>query len=164
MVRMQRRWLTSVCVVLGLSATSGAAGQAPPAQAPAPAATAATEPAPTEEMLGIPIYPSAQFLRSYDAGRGQRFYLFGVLATHDEMVAYYRTILKQRGNRVFERPATHTFDVGRFRSETMAFQPGVTIKDFTSSGSGGFPNPVRGAQPERFPTIIQIVPAPALPR
>ena len=28
-------------------------------------------------MLGAPIYPSAVYLTSYDAGRGQRFYLFG---------------------------------------------------------------------------------------
>ena len=38
--------------------------------------------------------------------------------------------------------------------------PSVTIKDYTSSGATGYPNPKPGAQPERFPTIIQIVPAP----
>jgi hypothetical protein len=40
----------------------------------------------------------------------------------------------------------------------MAFPPGVTVKDYTSSGSQGYPNPRPAAQPARFPTIIQIVP------
>jgi hypothetical protein len=125
------------------------------AQAPAPA-----EPAPTEETLGVPVYPTAQYLRSYDAGRGQRYHLFGAQASFAEIVAYYRTILKQRGELVFERPATHMFEVGRYREDAMAFPPGVTVKDFTTSGSGGFLNPQPGAQPERFPTIIQIVAVP----
>jgi hypothetical protein len=37
----------------------------------------------------------------------------------------------------------------------------VTVKEFKSLVSEGFPNPRRGAQPERFPTVIQIVPATA---
>jgi hypothetical protein len=61
---------------------------------------------------------------------------------------------------VFERPATYMFEVGRFRPETMAFPPGVTVKDFTWAGSAGFPNPAPNAQPARFATVIQIVPAP----
>ena len=40
----------------------------------------------------------------------------------------------------------------------MAFPPGVTIKDFQSEISQGYPNPKPGGQPARFPTIIQIVP------
>jgi hypothetical protein len=39
----------------------------------------------------------------------------------------------------------------------MAFPPGVTIKDFQSEVSQGYPNPKTGAQPARFPTVIQIV-------
>jgi hypothetical protein len=42
----------------------------------------------------------------------------------------------------------------------MAFPPSVTVKDYTSGGTGGYLNPKRGAKPERFPTIIQIVPNP----
>ena len=49
-------------------------------------------------MLGVPIYPGAQFLKSYDAGRGQRFFLFGSTATFVELVTYYRERLKQRGS------------------------------------------------------------------
>jgi hypothetical protein len=42
----------------------------------------------------------------------------------------------------------------------MAFPPSVTVKDYTFSGSAGYPNPTPGAQPDRFPTLIQIVPPP----
>jgi hypothetical protein len=132
-----------------------------PAPAPAPpsaATPAAVEVAPTETNLGVPIFPGAQFIASYDAGRGQRYYIFGSAASFVELVAYYRTMLKQKGELVYDVPATHEFDVGRYREETMAFPPGVTIKDFQSDVSQGYPNPKRGAQPDRFPTIIQIVP------
>jgi hypothetical protein len=135
------------------------------APAPAPAPRAAASPAeplvPGEETLGVPVYPGAQFLMSYDAGRGQRYYLFGSTATFVELVAYYRTVLRQRGELVFDAPATHQFDVGRFREDTMAFPPGVTIKDYQADGTTGFPNPKPGGEPARFPTIIQIVPPPA---
>lgn len=143
---------------------------APPAPAPQPqapprgAAPAAARPAseaPTEAMLGAPVYPGAQYLTSYDAGRGQRFYLFGVAAPFADMVNYYRAALKQRGDVLFESPPTHQFDTGRFRDDVMAFPPSVTVKDFTWGGSPGYPNPTRGAQPPHFATIIQIVAAPA---
>jgi hypothetical protein len=121
---------------------------------------AATTSEPSEATLGVPIYPGAQFLVSYDAGRGQRYYLFGTNTPFADMVAYYRTLLKQRGELVFEAPATHMFEIGRFREETMAFPPSVTIKDYTWGGSQGYLNPKRGAKPARFATIIQIVPVP----
>ena len=127
------------------------------ATAPAPAASAAPQGAPTEEMLGAPIFKGAQFLTSYDAGQGQRYYLFGTTASFAEVVAYYRTALRQRGELVFEEPATHMFEIGRFREETMAFPPGVTVKDYTWGNLKGYPNPK--GQPERFPTVIQMVPA-----
>lgn len=139
----------------------------PPPAAPvrAPQATVAppVEAAPTEAQLGLPIYPTAVFLRSYDAGRGQRYYIYGVGSPFAEMVNYYRNVLKEKGNLVFEVPPTHVFEVGRFREETMAFPPGVTVKDYTFSGSAGYPNPRPGQQPARFPTLIQIVPLPAAP-
>ena len=75
-------------------------------------------------------------------------------------MAYYRSVLKQKGELVFEAPATHEFDVGKFNEDTMAFPPGVTIKDFQSDVSEGYPNPKPGAQPTRFKTIIQIVAVP----
>jgi hypothetical protein len=106
----------------------------------------------------MPIFPAAQFIASYDAGRGQRYYLFGTTAPFNEVVAYYKTLLRQKGDLIFDQPPTHMFEVGRFREDSMAFPPGVTVKDFTRSGSGGYLNPKPGAQPARFPTIIQIVP------
>ncbi|HEX4348571.1 MAG TPA: hypothetical protein VHZ73_13430 [Vicinamibacterales bacterium] len=138
----------------------------PVATPPAPAATvppAASKPvavdgAPTDASMGVQIYPGAQFLTSYDAGRGQRFYLFGSTASFTDLVTWYRNVLKQRGELIFESPATQEFDVGRFREESMAFPPGVTIKEYKSEMSEGYPNPKAGAQPARFPTVIQIVP------
>lgn len=107
----------------------------------------------------MPVYPGAQYIASYDAGRGQKFHVFGSTASFEVLVTYYRTLLKQKGELVFDVPATHEFDLGRFREETMAFPPSVTIKDFHSQVSEGYPNPKPGGQPARFPTIIQIVPA-----
>lgn len=151
----------------------------PPSQTPPPAPPPPTAPTskppgaaapsgevpgvPGEQELGVPLYPSAQFIGSFDAGRGQRYYLFGVAASFVEMVTYYRTALKQRGDVVFETPPTHMFEVVRFRDETMAFPPGVTVKDYTWGGSPGYPNPNRGSAPAHFPTVLQIVPAPAAP-
>jgi hypothetical protein len=110
--------------------------------------------------LGISIYPNAQFINSYDAGRGQRYYLFGSTAAYEQIVLYYRNVLKQRGDVVFEEPPTHIFEVGRFRQETMAFPPSITIKDYMWGGASGYLNPKLGAGPQRFATIIQIVPPP----
>jgi hypothetical protein len=42
----------------------------------------------------------------------------------------------------------------------VSFPPSVTVKDYTWGGAAGFPNPKAGDKPERFPTIIQIVPPP----
>lgn len=172
---------TVLAVVISLASVSVAAQQPPaprpfpspgqrpappppvtPAQPGSPAAPAMPQAGvPTEATLGVPIYPTAQFITSYDAGRGQRFYLFGVTLPFAEMVQYYRAALKSRGDVLFESPATHQFDTARFRDESMAFPPSVTIKDYTFGGSAGYPNPQAGIEPERFPTIIQIVPAPA---
>jgi hypothetical protein len=132
---------------------------APAATPPAPAAP--VDPAaPSEATLGVPVYPAAQFISSYDAGRGQRFYIFGSTAAFADLVTYYRTQLKDKGNLVFQDPPTHMFEVGKFNSDTMAFPPGVTIKDFTWGGSQGYANPKPGAQPARFSSVIMIVPAP----
>ena len=138
---------------------------APPQKAAQPPKTAPAAKAdtPNEATLGVPIYPNAQFLTSYDAGRGQRFYLFGVVLSFTDAVTYYRTTLKTRGEVLFESPPTHQFELARFREEAMAFPPSVTIKDYTWGGSGGYPNPTPGAEPARFPTIIQIVPSPPTP-
>jgi len=128
----------------------------PPAPA-APAAKPAAD-APSEATLGVPIYPGAQFITSYDAGRGQRYYIFGSASSFVDLVNYYRSVLKQKGELVYEVPATYEFDVGKYNEDTMAFPPGVTVKDYQSDVSQGYPNPKPGGQPARFPTLIQIVP------
>ncbi len=136
---------------------------APPADAnprPDEATPAAAAGEPNEQTLGMPIYPGAQFLTSYDAGRGQRFYLFGTNVEFAQIVGYYRTVLRSRGNLVYTEPAIHTFEVGRYRDDAVAFSPGITVKDYTWGGSEGYLHVVAGAQPVRFRTIIQVVPPP----
>ena len=127
-----------------------------------PPAPCRTQPAetPGEATLGLPIYPSAQFITSYDAGRGQRYYLFGTTASFADVVSYYKSVLKQKGELVFEEPATHEFEVGRFREETMAFPPSVTVKDYTWGGMQRLHEPEAGGEPARFPTVVQVVPIP----
>jgi hypothetical protein len=127
---------------------------------PAPTTTLPpAKPAQPDVNLGVTLYPGSQFLGSYDAGRGQKFYIYGTTASFVAIVAFYREILKKGGEVVFDAPATHVFEMGRFREETMAFPPSVTVKDFQSEVSQGYPNPKPGGTPARFPTIIQIVPA-----
>jgi hypothetical protein len=138
-------------------ATTTPAPQQPTAPATPPPSGAA-ETAPTEATLGVPVFPNAQFIASYNAGRGQRYYIYGTAASFVDLVNYYRTTLKQRGELTYDVPATHEFDVGKFDEDRMAFPPGVVIKDFQSDVSQGYPNPKPGGQPARFPTIIQIVP------
>jgi hypothetical protein len=128
---------------------------------PVPAPVAAPGPidVPTEATLGVQIYPGAEFVASFDAGRGQRYYLFGTNASFVEAVNYYKNVLKQKGELVYEEPGIHQFDIGKYKEETMAFPPSVTVKDYTWGGSAGYLNPKRGKQPTRFKTIIQIVPS-----
>ena len=99
----------------------------------------------------FPIYPARNSSRRTTPGRGQRYYLYG----SDCLVCGAGQVLperaEERGELVFDAPATHVFEVGRFREETMAYPPGVTIKDYTSNGSRGLSEPENGAQPARFP-------------
>lgn len=158
------RWTAGLCASLVLGALMGLpSAAAAQATAPPPAGSASTTApqAPSEAELGVPLFPGAVYLSSYDAGRGQRFYLFGISSTFAEALAFYRAALKDKGDVVFETPPTYVFEVGRFRQESMAFPPGVTVKDYTAGGSAGYPNPKRGSTPERFPVVLQIVPAPA---
>ena len=145
-------------------AAPSSTSQQPPVAAPPRAASAPESPAdaPTEATLGVAIYPAAQFVGSFDAGRGQRYYLFGSTTDFLQIVTYYRTLLRQKGELLFEEPPVHQFDLGKFREESMAFPPSVTVKDYTWGGSAGYLNPKRGVEPARFKTIIQIVPAPPM--
>jgi hypothetical protein len=148
-----------MAVLIALAAQA-APPAARPAATPSPlvAALFPEEAPPSEAVLGVTVYPTAQFLGSYDAGRGQRFYLYGTTAGFSEMVAYYRTLLKQKGSAIFDTPPVYIFETGKYDDNTMAFPPSVTVKDYTADGNGGYLNPRPGASPERFPTILQIVP------
>ena len=115
---------------------------------------------PSETEVGFPIYPASVYLTSYDAGRGQRYYLFGTASGYEEMVRYYAIVLDERGDEVFKAPATHVFEIGRFREDSMAFPPGVTIKDYTWNGSEGYLDPTPGSS-ARYATVIQFVPPPS---
>jgi hypothetical protein len=143
-------------------APAAPAPQTPPRVQPPGQPAPAPNDIPNEASLGTPIYPGAEFVGSFDAGKGQRYYLFGTNAGFVEIVNYYKNILKQKGELVYEEPAIHQFDTGKYKEETMAFPPSVTVKDYTWGGSAGYLNPKRGKQPARFKTIIQIVPIPPI--
>jgi hypothetical protein len=159
---MPRRLLTTALCALVLAFPVRAQQAAPP-----PATRAQPdrplfpeEAPPAEAALGVTLFPSAVYLTSFDAGKGQRYYLYGSTASFAEVVAYYRTLLKDKGTLVFEQPATHAFDVGKYNEGVMAFPPGVTVKDYVWGDSAGYLNPKPNAQPARFATVIQIVPPP----
>ncbi len=113
---------------------------------------------PTEATLGAPIYPTSEFLESFDAGRGQRYFLFGTNAAYTEIVGYYRTVMKNGGRTIFETPAMQQWELGKFQEQTMAYPPSVVVKDYSWNGSPGYLF-VDGAKEKRFRTVIQIVPA-----
>ena len=128
-----------------------------PASAPQTAAPALAG-VPTEATLGAPLYPTAEFLESFDAGRGQRYYLFGTNAAFAEIVGYYKTVMKNGGRTILEAPAMQQWDLAKFQDQTMAYPPSVVVKDYATSGSGGYLF-VDGTKEKRFKTVIQIVPA-----
>src|SRR5512138_69700 len=78
------------------TAPTPAAGQLAPAVAPS-APRPADPNAPRPEDVVFPVYPAAQFLGAYDAGRGQRYILYGTTGGFAEIVAYYRTQLNDKG-------------------------------------------------------------------
>jgi hypothetical protein len=144
----------------------------PPAQATPPGQTvvppAESAPpqlgAPSEATLGVKSYPGAEFLESFNAGGGQRLYLFGMNATYAEVVAFYKGELRTNGKELFKTPAMQQFDLDKFVEEKMAYPPSVVVKDYTWAGlSGGLKDGylfIDGTAEKRFKTIVQIVPAP----
>jgi hypothetical protein len=105
-----------------------------------------------------PVYPAAEFLREFDAGRNQKYYLFGTNAPFAEIVEYYKGTLKNGGRELSRAPGMQQFDLGRFDADTMAYPPSVVVQDHTWNGSEGYLF-VRGTAAKRYRTIIQIVPA-----
>lgn len=149
----------------------GAGGQqsapAKPPASPSTPQTAPQEPAPTpppagtptvQDLNGTPVYPGAEYVDSFDAGRGQRYYLYGTNTPYADIVSYYRNVLKNSANReLFRAPAMHQFDLGRYQEEAMAYPPSVVVKDYAWNESPGYLF-VTGTTEKRFKTIIQIVP------
>jgi hypothetical protein len=133
--------------------------QAPQSQPAKPAEVADVPPPACKQAT--PVLPGSQYLASYDAGMGQTYCIYGSTQAFADVVTYYRTALKDRGELVFDAPATHMFEVGKFKETDVAFPPGVTVKDYTWGGSPGYMNPKPGATPGFFPTVIQIVPPPS---
>jgi len=180
-----RLGLTWTFGVLLAAVAAAQTSQAPPVPRPFPGATAqppATKPAdpatPTtaKPSPGTPpaspaspgntaqggaaafAFPGAEFLSSFDAGRDQRFYLYGTNAPFAEIVLYYKGALKVGGGReLMKTPAMQQFDIGRFDEDTMAYPPSVVVKDYTWNNSAGYLF-VNGTTEKRFKTVIQIVP------
>jgi len=158
--------MLSVCALAVTSAGVAATGQAqsnPPVPRPFPTAgqgSTPTPPAAPDPSLGLPVYPAAQFLETFDAGKGQQYYLYGTDAPFADIVNYYKSSLKNGGRVIFQGPLMHQFDLGRFQEQTMAYPPSVVVKDYTWNGSEGYLH-VSGTTSRRYKTIIQIVPASA---
>ena len=153
-------------------ASSGRTAERPPASAAAPAPRQTPQPPPAAPASstqpaqpagpalpgGVPLYPTAEYIATYEAGAGQQFILYGSNLPFAEIVAYYRTVLKTGGNEVFRAPMppTHQFTLGRYNEERMAFPPSVVVKDYTWNSSPGYLHVV-GTTEKRYKTSIQIV-------
>jgi hypothetical protein len=163
-----RSCLLGAALVLSTAAAAFAQSGPPPPPVPRPfpgagAPPAAGQPAeaPQAEAApgGAPVYPTAEFLESYDAGRGQRYYLYGTNTSYETIVSYYKATLRTNGREIFRAPATLQFDLGRFDEATMAFPPSVVVKDYSWNNSLGYLF-ASGTTAKRYLTIIQIVPPP----
>ena len=91
-----------------------AAQPAPPVPSPPAAGTA------DAAVAGLPLFPQGQFLDSFDAGQGQRYYLYGTNAPFEEVAAHFRATLMSGGRQLYRTPAVHQFDLGRFDDQRMA--------------------------------------------
>ena len=143
-------------------------GRSPePATVPQPPTAPAAEPiatrpaSPTEPPPGLPVYPAAEFIDAFDAGLGQRYYLYGTNAPYADIVTYYKNLLKTGGRELYRVPPMQQFDLGRFDDESMVYPPSVVVKDYTWNNSAGY-LAVSGTTEKRFKTIIQIVPVTAV--
>lgn len=144
---------------------------APPATAPRPAPVqqpqvtvaepstpAAGSPAVSgPDLPNVPVYPTAQYLGTVDAGMGQSYHLYGTDVPFSDIVAYYRTLLRNGGREIYSTPGTHQFDLGRFDDNRMAYPPSVVIKDYAGGPASGYLH-IDGTTEARFQTVIQIVP------
>jgi len=82
------------------------------------------------------VLAGARYLASYDRRDGQTYCLYGSTQTFADVVTYYRTVLKDRGELVFDAPATHMFEVGS-SGDRGRLSARVTVKDYNLDGSPG---------------------------
>ena len=102
--------------------------------------------------------PGAQFIASYDAGRGQRYYIFGSPASFVDLVAYYRTVLKQKGRAGLRRardPRVRRRQVPRRHDGVSA---GRDDQGLPVGRVAGLSEPEAGRPARAVPDVIQIVP------
>jgi hypothetical protein len=140
-------------------------GAPPPAPAGAKPGTPAQTPASPQDggavdprLAGVPIYPGAQLLTSFDTERGQWVFTFGTDMPYSDIVAYYKSQMRSNGSEIFRSPLVHQFDLGPFRTDSMTYRPSVVVKDYSSADSAGYLH-VTGTTEKRYRTVIQIVPA-----
>jgi hypothetical protein len=166
-------------VAIPLSARTGAASQStqsPPVPRPFPGTTpppisttpttASEQPAtaplqqqqpPAAAGVDQYVFPGAEFIATYDAGKGhQQYHLYGTNTSYSEVVAHYRNTLRGRNDEVFRTPPTYQFDLGRYDDNNMSYPPSVVVKDYTWNGSAGYLH-VAGTTEKRYRTIVQIV-------
>jgi hypothetical protein len=105
------------------------------------------------------MYPTADFLEEFDAGRGQKYLLYGTDAPFETIVTFYRQELKNGGRELYRAPAMQQFDLGRFQDDRMAYPPSVVVKDYATGEPAGYLF-VNGVTEKRYRTVIQIVPPP----
>ncbi|MEO8070485.1 MAG: hypothetical protein ABI652_03715 [Acidobacteriota bacterium] len=97
-------------------------------------------------------------MNSFDAGRGQRYYLYGSDASFIDVADFYKKQLKSGGREIYKVPAMQQFDLGKFSDSEMAYPPSVVVEDYAADGGKGYLF-VSGTTEKRFKTVIQIVPA-----
>src|SRR5215211_7197044 len=111
--------IVAFALLVGAAGTVFAGQTQGSAQGPKPFPTAGAPQTPpaapaSESPTAMPLYPAAQFLEVIDAGKGQQFHLYGTDAPVADIVAYYRTTLKNGGRVLFQAPLMHQFDLGRY--------------------------------------------------
>ena len=106
------------------------------------------------------VYPGAEFLELFDAGRGQRY----LPLRHERAVRRDRSVpttsalkRRRRPRDLPRRRPMQQFDIGRFDEETMAYPPSVVGEGLHLERLARAIS-VAGTTEKRFRTIIQIVP------
>ena len=114
--------------------------------------------------LGVALYPGSQYLGAFDAGRGQKFYLYGTSAS---FVGDRRVL--SRAPEGTRRPRVRRPGDARVRHRALSRgHDGVPAErhdqGFSVRGVAGVSESKARRDAGEFPTIIQIVPVPGAER